>query len=57
MSVVRGAMGPLLEKTIRDELSYEHQVVEGKAERKTVRWLTLYTLPACNSACSASYVT
>lgn len=36
MSVVRGALGPLLEKTIKEQLSYEHQVLDGKAERKQV---------------------
>ena len=36
VSVVRGALGPLLYKTIKEELNYEHQVLEGKAERKTV---------------------
>ena len=37
MSVVRGALGPLLEKTIKEQLNYEHRVLEGKAERTTVR--------------------
>ena len=42
MSVVRGALGPLLEKTIKEQLNYEHRVLEGKAERKTVRILYDY---------------
>lgn len=36
MEVVRGAFGPQLEKSIKEQLNYEHQVLEGKAERKTV---------------------
>lgn len=37
MAVVRGALGPQLEKTLKEQLEYEHQVLEGKAERKPVR--------------------
>ena len=29
-------MGPQLERTIKEQLDYEHQVMEGKAERKPV---------------------
>ena len=36
VAVVRGALGPQLEKTIKEQLEYEHQVLEGKAERKQV---------------------
>lgn len=36
VGVVRGALGPQLEKTIRQQLDYEHQVLEGKAERVAV---------------------
>ncbi len=36
VSVVRGAMGPSLEKTIREQLSYEHKVLDGTEERKPV---------------------
>ena len=37
VAVVRGALGPQLEKTLKEQLEYEHQVLEGKAERKPVR--------------------
>lgn len=33
VSVVRGALGPLLERTIKEQLAYEHEVLEGKKER------------------------
>ena len=33
MSVVRGALGPLLERSIKEQLAYEHEVLEGKKER------------------------
>lgn len=36
VSVVRGALGPQLERTIREKLEYEHSVLDGKAERKPV---------------------
>ena len=36
VSVVRGALGPQLERTIREKLEYEHTVLDGKAERKPV---------------------
>ena len=42
MGVVRGALGPQLEKTIKEQLSYEHKVMEGKAERKTVLSITTF---------------
>ena len=34
--MVRGALGPLLEKNIKEQLSYEHEVLEGKRERVSV---------------------
>ena len=37
VSVVRGALGPQLERTIREQLEHEHSVLDGKAERKPVR--------------------
>lgn len=43
MSVVRGALGPQLERGIREQLEHEHKVLEGNAERKPVR--ILYTHP------------
>ena len=36
MSVIRGANAPLLNKTITEQLAYEHKVLEGNAERKEV---------------------
>ena len=36
VSVVRGALGPQLERTIREQLEHEHSVLDGKAERKPV---------------------
>lgn len=40
MAVVRGAMGPLLERTIKDKLAHEHKVLEGEAERVKVKlWI------------------
>lgn len=36
MAVVRGALGPLLEKTIKEQLAYEHQVLEDGKERVPV---------------------
>ena len=47
MSVVRGALGPLLDKTIREQLSHEHQVLEGKAERITVHTSSSYPFINC----------
>ncbi len=37
IAVVRGAMGPLLERTIKEKLTHEHKVLEGEAERVQVR--------------------
>lgn len=42
VSVVRGALGPQLERTIREQLEYEHTVLDGKAERKPVSANTQY---------------
>ena len=41
VSVVRGALGPKLETTIRDKLAEEHEILDGKKERVTVSqwWL------------------
>ncbi len=36
MSVVRGALGPKLEATIKEKLAEEHEVLEGKRERVVV---------------------
>lgn len=41
MAVVRGALGPLLEKTIKEQLAYEHQVLEDGKERVPVSVNTL----------------
>ena len=41
VSVIRGALGPLLEKTIKEQLSYEHEVLEGKKERVPVSIMSL----------------
>ena len=37
MDIVRGALGPELERAIKKQLAQEHLVLEGKAERKPVR--------------------
>ena len=37
MAVVRGAMGPLLERTIKEKLAHEHKVLNGEAERVQVK--------------------
>ena len=42
VSVVRGALGPQLERTIREQLEHEHSVIDGKAERKPVRAHTFH---------------
>ena len=36
MGVVHGVQGPLLEKTLKDKLEYEHKVINGEAERVPV---------------------
>ena len=36
MSVVRGAMGPQLEKTIKTQLEVEHKVIDEGLERTAV---------------------
>ena len=36
VSVIRGALGPQLERTIREQLEYEHSVLDGKMERNAV---------------------
>lgn len=36
MAVIRGALGPLLEKTIKEQLAHEHDVLEGKKDRVPV---------------------
>jgi hypothetical protein len=40
VAVIRGALGPMLEKTIKEQLSYEHEVLEGKQERVPVSVLS-----------------
>ena len=55
VGVVRGALGPQLEKTIRQQLDYEHQVLEGKAERVAVSAHTIYNIAqntSSNHCCS-----
>ena len=39
VDVVRGALGPELERAVKKQLAQEHLVLEGKAERKPVRKL------------------
>lgn len=41
VSVVRGAMGPQLERSIKEQLAAEHKVLEEGVERKQVslEWL------------------
>ena len=41
MGVVRGALGPMLERTIKEQLNREHLVVEGKGERIEVNELKI----------------
>lgn len=36
VAVVRGALGPKLETTIKEKLAEEHQVLDGKKERDVV---------------------
>lgn len=36
VSVIRGALGPLLERTIKEQLAHEHAVLEGKKKRVPV---------------------
>ena len=50
VSVVRGAMGPQLERTIREQLEHEHNVLDGKTERKPVS--AIYT---CTCTCTCMY--
>ena len=39
--MVRGAMGPELERALKEQLAAERAVREGKAERKVVRVITI----------------
>ena len=36
VAVIRGANSPLLMKTIMEQLTHEHKVLDGSAERKEV---------------------
>ena len=36
MGVVHGVQGPLLEKTLKEKLEYEHKVINEEAERVPV---------------------
>ena len=42
VALVRGAMGPMLERTIKERLSHEHKVLQGEAERVEVSMFLIF---------------